>query len=1527
MKILLRAVLTLVFTFCAKGVFAQVPVANFTAKYTSGCVPLCDSFFNTSTGSPTSYLWNFGNGVTSTLQNPSVCYAIAGTYIVTLTASNANGSSTKTMTVTVHPGPTVSFTTSPTAGCPPVLINFTNATTSSVPGPITYSWQYGDGSPLGSGTNSSHVYTSPGQRNVTLTATDAQGCVKSLVVPVMIHTPPIINFTAQNNQCDAPATVNFTANITGTAPYSYQWDFGNGATANTASPTVIYANPGVYTVSLVVTDANGCKDTLVKNNYMNIGNLVPNFTSTAACQGTPTQFTNTSNLVDSVKWKFGDGGTDTANNPAHIYSASGVFNVTMYAYYKTCIDSVIKQVTVHPKPNAAYTFTPPHPCPPPSTVTFINQSTGAVSYVWDFGDGATSTQANPVHTYTYDTAFFPKLIAISNQGCPDTSYLEDTVVNYIGILGLQSAQQYQCLGDTTGFTFNIRTVDYFDPMGSFMPYPFPITGYVWHFGDGASSTVASPSHVYTARGIYKASLTVTTSNGCTFTDTINILVGQKPTASFTFSPDTVCNRGTITVNNTTINATYYMWDMGNTNAWSDTVLGTFTFKYTQSGIDTIILYAFDYGCADTFYATKPIVVHPPTSLWDVRYFCDSPLKVQLFDTLSLDPTSHWWSFGDGDSTTLTNPVHTYPALGNYSVTLYTHNSIYGCYDTLTKGISLLSPTLTFSTPDTAICEGDSLVFTPSYTVTPGQEFNWYVDAIAYYPLMHIPVRNPNRTSGAWGYRFKQRGVYTIILLAEDIHGCVDTFRKTILVGMPEAGFFATPELACNPATITFTDTSTDIPPAFQTTRQWDFGNGNTTTVNGATASNTYTAAGLYTVRMIVTDNIGCIDTIVKTNYIDIRDPLPGFHASDSNVCMKELIAFTNTTTGSAKYTSFWDFGDGTTDTARNPVKSYQQTGSFTVKLVITDSIGCKDSITKVGYININHPNAQFLASDTLSICPPLNVIFTNTSQGALTYAWDLGNGTNTTLQNPTGSYTTPGIYQVRLIALNAENCRDTAYGKITVLGYSGLLTYSPLKGCAPLQVNFKSQLYNIPNVIWDFSDGVTQPANGIDTTIHIYTTPGSYVPKLILSDNSGCQNSSLGLDTIKVDGIRAGFITSSPCVNTPVSFVDTTFSYFSPVTAWWWSLNNGQVNSTLSQPSFVFPAGTYPVMLVVTNANGCKDSLSGNFTIHDLPKIVAVSDTVICNGDAATLSATGGLSYVWTPAATLSCSNCQSPIATPTVPTSYLVTGTDANGCSNRDTVSVSLQSATTSTVAPGGAICTDSIFQLQVSGAHRYQWSPAPTLSDSTIANPIARPLATTEYMVIAWEGSCAPDTNKVRVIVYPAPDVDAGTDETIVAGSSVMLTARGTNIDRYAWSPAQTLSCDICSNPTASPMVTTQYRVVVQSPFGCRASDSVVVKVLCHASQVYIPNTFSPNGDGQNDVFFPRGAGLQVINSFRVYNRWGELVFERRGIQLNDRANGWDGYFRGNEASPDVFVYVVDALCDNGEPISWKGDVTLLR
>src|SRR5690606_27693728 len=205
------------------------------------------------------------------------------------------------------------------------------------------------------------------------------------------------------------------------------------------------------------------------------------------------------------------------------------------------------------------------------------------------------------------------------------------------------------------------------------------------------------------------------------------------------------------------------------------------------------------------------------------------------------------------------------------------------------------------------------------------------------------------------------------------------------------------------------------------------------------------------------------------------------------------------------------------------------------------------------------PDASFTISDTFAICPPLNAQFTNTTTGGATYFWNFGNGASSTIQNPSAIYSDPGIHNIYMIATDIHGCKDTAYGYTHVLGYAGGLTYTPLEGCEPLEVFFTANITNVPSLVWDFSDGTTEPVTGNNTTTHTYVTPGAYVPKLILSDGAGCVNSSSGIDTIKVDGIDPGFITSPACIQTNILIEDTSYSYFSDVVSWNWNINNGEL--------------------------------------------------------------------------------------------------------------------------------------------------------------------------------------------------------------------------------------------------------------------------------------------------------------------------------------------------------------------------------
>jgi gliding motility-associated-like protein len=197
----------------------------------------------------------------------------------------------------------------------------------------------------------------------------------------------------------------------------------------------------------------------------------------------------------------------------------------------------------------------------------------------------------------------------------------------------------------------------------------------------------------------------------------------------------------------------------------------------------------------------------------------------------------------------------------------------------------------------------------------------------------------------------------------------------------------------------------------------------------------------------------------------------------------------------------------------------------------------------------------------------------------------------------------------------------------------------------------------------------------------------------------------------------------------------------------------------------------------------------------------------------------------------------------------------------------------------------------------------------------------------VAIHQGTCTFDTLQLTVTVNPKPILIAGTSQTIIAGSSVLLTASGTYINFYTWTPASSLSCNTCATPIASPTENTVYHITVSNLFGCTAHDSVSINIRCENSQVFLPNTFTPNGDGLNDVFAVRGVGLRNIVAFRIYNKWGNLVFERTDFSPNDYNNGWDGTFNNTPLGNDIFVYTVDAICITGDLIQVKGDIALIK
>jgi gliding motility-associated-like protein len=295
----------------------------------------------------------------------------------------------------------------------------------------------------------------------------------------------------------------------------------------------------------------------------------------------------------------------------------------------------------------------------------------------------------------------------------------------------------------------------------------------------------------------------------------------------------------------------------------------------------------------------------------------------------------------------------------------------------------------------------------------------------------------------------------------------------------------------------------------------------------------------------------------------------------------------------------------------------------------------------------------------------------------------------------------------------------------------------------------------------------------------------------------------------------------------------------------------------------------------------------------------------------------------------LSCTDCAKTLAAPDSTKTFVVTGTTEFGCSRNDTVVVRVRQRFNLMAYPGDTICIGRTVNLWAAGADQYAWYPSSGLDNTLIAKPKAKPGITTAYSVVGMDNDhCFSDTAVVLIKVNPLPTVDAGADITMSAGGFVQLKPKtSADVVQWRWTPGASLNCVDCQQPIATPKAETKYAVQVKNEFGCVASDNVTVSVICNNGNLFIPNTFSPNGDGNNDQFYPRGTGIAMVKALRIFNRWGELVFERINLNANDASAGWDGMYKGQKLSPDVYIYSCEVICTNNEVIPFKGDITLLQ
>jgi gliding motility-associated-like protein len=359
--------------------------------------------------------------------------------------------------------------------------------------------------------------------------------------------------------------------------------------------------------------------------------------------------------------------------------------------------------------------------------------------------------------------------------------------------------------------------------------------------------------------------------------------------------------------------------------------------------------------------------------------------------------------------------------------------------------------------------------------------------------------------------------------------------------------------------------------------------------------------------------------------------------------------------------------------------------------------------------------------------------------------------------------------------------------------------------------------------------------------------------------------------------------------------------------------------------------GTYSFVWTVSNGI-CSTTDTVSLTLVASPVVNASATKQLCLGQQATLTATSnGTRFTWTDDQNQTvCTDCLLATVTPRQSCSFFITASNEVGCTTTDTVSVQVIQPMTMRTTSVDTICIGEETRLSSRGASSYSWYPASGLNRTDIANPVARPTTTTTYTVVGRDAyGCFIDTGKVTVVVGTPSVVRIGSDTTVIAGATIKLRADIANgtASKYTWKSAAEINCPTCPAPVAKITTDACISCTIINSYGCVSSDTICVKTFCTNTQVFIPNAFSPDGDGVNDRFYVMGTGIKIIKQFRVFNRWGQLVFEKTNFSPNNDAYGWDGKVLGTPATPDIYVYTCEVICENNTPYIYKGNVAVLK
>ena len=1435
---------------------------------------VCAGSLATVTATPTpagtySYAWTVPGGATNPGNVATFSTTVAGTYSVVITNTTTGCTSLSASgTVTVNPLPTVN------AGTDQTVCQGTNVTLAAT-GASTYSWDNGV-------TQGGSFTPAVGSTTYTVTGTSTAGCINTDQVVITVNPTPLVNAGPDVTVC-----VGGTATLTATGASTYSWSTG----ATTASINVSPASTTTYTVTGT---SLGCAATDAVTITVSGAAAINAGLDVAICEGQSTTLTATGGVT--YNWNNGLG----AGNGFSVSPAS----TTTYTVTGTdaggCIGSDAVTVTVNPLPavNAGLDQTV---CAG-TAVTLA--ATGAATYTWD--NGVTNGEAfTPTGTLTYTVT------GTTAAGCIATDQVVVTVnplpvvdagtdfavcSNGSATLSATGGAVYTWNnGVINGVSFvpvatNTYTVSGTDANGCINTDQITVsvlTNAPVNAGPdaaiciGQSTTLAATGAVtfnwdqglgtgnsFTVSPTGTTTYTVvgTDGNGCTGTDAIIVTVNPLPTLN-AGADQTVCQGTSVTL--TATGASTYSWDNGVSNGVSFTpAVGTITYSVsgtsaagciasdqvvvtvnplptTDAGLDQTVC----AGTAVTLTATGAAsyswsggvnqgISFSPTATATYTVTGTSASGCTTIDVVTVTvnplPTTNAGpdqTVCDGTAVTLTatgaatyswdngviNGIAFTPAVGTITYTV-TGTSAAGCITSDQVLVTVNPNPVPVIQGPTEYCSGFSATLS---TTVPYTAYDWSTGVTT--PTINATIaNNPISVTVTNGFGCQATsGTYTVvensvitanftetICQGESvlIHGVMQSLAGTYsetYVSASGCDSVANVTLIVNPLPAVnagvdqavCSGTSTVLNASGAINYAWDNGVTQGVPFAQGIGSTVYTVSG--------TDLNGCINTDEVTITVN---PLPLVGAGiDQALCIGGAV----TLNGSGASSYVWN--NGVTDgVAFNPsvTTSYTVTG--------TDINGCinTDQVT----VTVN-PLPTVSAGTDLTTCTGGSV--TLTGSGATNYSWDNGitNGVAFT-PDATGTYTVSGT--------DANGCVNTDQVLVTVAGLPPVNAGLDQVVCAGTSVTLSGS--GAATYTWN---------NGITNSVPFTPAVGTVTFTVTGTDGGGCINTDQVTVTVNPLPVVNAGPDQAICIGGSATLAGSGASTYN------W--NNGVINNTPFNPVL-----TSSYTVTGTDANGCINTDQAVVTVNPLPNVGAGPDQTVCVGSAVTLSGSGATVYSWDNGVTNGLAFTPAPGSV-----TYIVTGTDGNGCINTDQVVVNVNALPVVNAGTDQTVCQGTQVTLSASGASTYSWSPV--ITNGTPFTPI---VGTTSYTVSGTDANGCVNTDQVNVTVHPTPIVTAGADQVLCIGESVTLTASGAS--SYLWNNG--VSDGVAFVPSIG---TETYSVTGTSEFGCTATDEVIVIVNP------LPNVFAGN-----DLTICEGESLTLTGSGAVNYTWDNGVLNGIGF-----------------------------------------------